>query len=225
QDYLFTGIAGYVHPKNNPNPPPYPIAAMPEFDTANPKGIQFFISDYVIRSAIDATFTIGSMNVHLDKVLMNHHIKMTCSATKSPDFAFVNAIRVTMDVNCVVDFDDNVNNRFTLVTGLTIALKEYVRAAVIFFSMQEAKFNKLEYKQEKPVDIKWFKDGINKVLAAVIEIANSELGQKGIPLPTVKGIDYTDTVEFVKAGYMEICTNPIFKITTLEEEVADAFAN
>jgi hypothetical protein len=62
-----------------------------------------------------------------------------------------------------------------------------------------------------PIDIQWFKNGINAVLAVVVELVNKMIGEAGIPLPKIKDIDYTDTVQYIKNGYMELGMNPIFK--------------
>ncbi len=217
-DYLFTAIGAFVYPKNNPNPPAYDPKATPEFDAQNPKGIQFFMADYVIKTALDATFAIGMMTVALEKNLLQHQIKMLCRATRSPDFNFINAIDAVVDASCEVNFDNVPTNKFGITLQLHVNLREYIKAAVIFFSVGEVKFNKLEYHVANPINIDWFKNGINTVLAAVLEIVNMQLGQRGIPLPTIAGIDYTDIVQFVKAGYMEICVTPVFHISGVDQE-------
>ncbi len=168
-DYLFTAIGAFIHPKNSPNQPGYEPKATPEFDGQNPKGIQFFMADYVIKSALDATFAIGMMTVNLEKNMLQHLIKMQCRATKSPEFNFINAVDVVVDASCDVSYDNVPTNKFGLVTQLHVNL-------------------------------------------------NGQLGQRGITLPTIAGIDYTDIVQFIRGGYMEICVTPVFHITGLEDE-------
>ena len=210
QDYLYTGINVYVHPKGNPNPPPYEPPDMPEFDASNPKGIQFFFSDYVVKSGLDASFAVGLLTMDMEKDILGHHIKMSCKATKAPSFAFVKAVDVVMDAECVVTFDSDPKNKFTVIAQLHVNLKEYIKAAVLFFTIVEVKFNKLEYINDNKVDIEWFKNGINDVLAVAIQIVNGQLGQRGFPLPTIAQVDYSDLVEAVGAGYILIGCNPIF---------------
>eukprot|EP01022_Parablepharisma_sp_SALTPOND_P024220 TRINITY_DN532_c0_g2_i1.p1 TRINITY_DN532_c0_g2~~TRINITY_DN532_c0_g2_i1.p1 ORF type:complete len:467 (+),score=52.54 TRINITY_DN532_c0_g2_i1:157-1557(+) len=215
KDYLFTGITAYVHTKKNPNPPPYQPVDVPEFDAANAKGIQFFMADYVIKTSLDASNANGLLVASFEKDMLGHHIKMVCKATKVPIFAFKNAIDVDLAAQCGVDVDRNPSNHFTLIAELKVNLKEYIKKAVVFFSISTAHFTKLEYKQDHPVDIEWFKKGINTVLDVVKQIVNADLGQRGIPLPTIPGVDYTDTVQYIKNGYMEICTNPVFHFQLL----------
>eukprot|EP00831_Metopus_contortus_P011079 TRINITY_DN1437_c0_g1_i8.p1 TRINITY_DN1437_c0_g1~~TRINITY_DN1437_c0_g1_i8.p1 ORF type:complete len:127 (+),score=34.86 TRINITY_DN1437_c0_g1_i8:191-571(+) len=95
-----------------------------------------------------------------------------------------------------------------------VNMKEYIKSAVIFFNVQEIKIIKIEYKAEKPIDIEWLKNKINEVISTIKELINGEIGSKGFPLPSVKGIDYTDTMQYIKKGYLEICMNPVFHITT-----------
>jgi hypothetical protein len=209
-DYLFTGIYAFIHPKGNPTPPNYPVPDAPEFDGANPKGVQFFLTDYVVKSALDTAFKLGLLTAKFEKDMLGHHVRMECKAAAMPGFGFINAIDAVVPAECKVVFDRNENNRFTIIAELHVNLKEYAKAAVIFFQITEVKFNKLEYKTEKPIDIEWFKKGINEVLAVVIQIVNADLGQRGIPLPKIPGIDYTDMVQFIKNGFMEICATPVF---------------
>ena len=142
--------------------------------------------------------------------MLGHNIKMHCKATKVPVFAFINAIDVTLGADCKVVFDRNENNKFTFIADLHANLKEYAKAAVIFFSINEVKFLKIEYINEKPVNIEWFKNGINQVLAFVVQLINADLGQRGIPLPKIAGVDYTDMVQYIKNGYLEFCASPVF---------------
>jgi hypothetical protein len=209
-DYLFTGIYAFIHPRNQPTPPNYPIPDVPEFDAANPKGVQFFLTDYIVKSALDSAFRLNLLTASFENDMLGHHVKMTCTATKVPGFSFLNSIDVELPASCKVVFDRNENNRFTVNAELHVNLKEYAKAAVIFFSITLAKFTKLEYVTEKPIDIEWFKKGINDVLAVIIQLVNADLGNRGIPLPKIGGIDYTDMVQFVKNGYLEICATPVF---------------
>eukprot|EP01022_Parablepharisma_sp_SALTPOND_P024219 TRINITY_DN532_c0_g1_i1.p1 TRINITY_DN532_c0_g1~~TRINITY_DN532_c0_g1_i1.p1 ORF type:complete len:524 (+),score=22.48 TRINITY_DN532_c0_g1_i1:221-1573(+) len=215
QDYLFTGITAYIHPKRNPNPPPYDPPNIPEYDPSNPKGIQFFMADYVVKSSLDACNANGMLVASFEKDMLGHHVKMSCKATKVPTFAFNNAIDVGVAAECGVDFDRNPANHFTLIAEVKVNLREYIKQAVVFFTITTAQFTKLDYKQDHPVDINWFKNGVNTVLEVIKEVVNSDLGQRGIPLPTIPGVDYTDTAQYVKKGYMEICTNPVFHFQLL----------
>lgn len=216
QDYLFTGINVFIHPKGKPTPPTYDPPEMPEHDPANVKGVQFFISDYVVKSGLDSSFALGILKYSFEKELLGHYVKMECKATKPPSVKFENAIDSLVDAGCVVVFDKDEKNTFTLIAELHVNLKEYAKQAVVFFSITEAKFTKMEYKVDHPVDIEWFKNGINSILDVLIQIINADLGQRGIPLPTIHGIDYTDMVEFVKNGYLEVCANPKFIIALLD---------
>jgi len=209
-DYLFTGITAYVHQIKNPNPPPIDIPDLPEFDASDHKGVQFFFSDYILKSSINACYQNQFLQMIIEKDMLGHHVKMVCKATHSPNITFANAIDLIVDSECSVEFDHNATNHFTLVAEVHANLKEYMKHAVIFFSISVAQFKKLEFKQDHPIDIEWFKNGINTVLDVVREFINGEIGQKGIPLPTIPGIDYTDTTQSVKKNYIEICTNPVF---------------
>lgn len=211
-DYLFTGIFAFIHQRGNPTPPNFPIADVPEFDGGHPKGVQFFLTDYVIKSALEASFRLGLLTASFERDMLGHHIKMDCRASRMPEFGFINAIDSVVPAECSVVFDRNNNNHFTVVADLHVNLKEYAKQAIIFFTIIEARFQRLEYRTDKPIDIEWFKRGINDILAVVIQIINADLGQRGIPLPKFRGIDYVDMVQLVKNGYLEVCTTPVFQL-------------
>eukprot|EP00831_Metopus_contortus_P067193 TRINITY_DN59943_c0_g1_i1.p2 TRINITY_DN59943_c0_g1~~TRINITY_DN59943_c0_g1_i1.p2 ORF type:complete len:131 (+),score=31.06 TRINITY_DN59943_c0_g1_i1:64-456(+) len=98
--------------------------------------------------------------------------------------------------------------------------KEYrrQRQMCIRDSINAEYMGKIDYKFKKEIKIDWFKKKINEVFATIKELVNHEIGSKGIPLPSVKGVDYHDIVQYVKTGYIEIGVNPKFHLTAAEED-------
>jgi len=209
-DYLHTGISAYIHPKNKPSPPPYEPEDMPEFEPNFPRGIQFFMSDYVIKSSLTALHELGFLALSFEKQLLGHDIHMTCHASKTPEFDFDHAIVVDFQGSCDVIINKDPHTKFSIITELHANLKEYIKHAELFFGIHEFKIIKLEYKQDHPIDIEWFKKGINQVLELIRLIINGEMGNSGIPLPTIHGVDYTDSAQEIKKKYMMIGVNPVF---------------
>ena len=52
----------------------------------------------------------------------------------------------------------------------------------------------------------------NEILEGVIEGVNQLLGDKGVPLPSVEEVDYTDTDHTIEKGYIKICSNPKLQV-------------
>jgi hypothetical protein len=52
----------------------------------------------------------------------------------------------------------------------------------------------------------------NEILEGVIEGVNQLLRDKGVPLPSVEEVDYTDTDQTIEKGYIKICSNPKLRV-------------
>ena len=210
--FLLTGVVAYFHPAGDPTPPPGPVGPMPETDPQNPKGVQFFLSDYIIRSALNTAFKLSLLTIEVNTKLDNRKVFMKCSVTKLPDFKFANAIKASVDGTCAVTLDADPKPKFQVILSLGLELSEKVKNAILFFYAEKFEIVHIDYKELEPVNIEWFKKGINDVMAAVLVVINGELGQKGIPLPTIKEIDYSDIIQYVADGYTMIGTTPIFNL-------------
>eukprot|EP01022_Parablepharisma_sp_SALTPOND_P012971 TRINITY_DN1690_c0_g1_i1.p1 TRINITY_DN1690_c0_g1~~TRINITY_DN1690_c0_g1_i1.p1 ORF type:complete len:496 (+),score=42.37 TRINITY_DN1690_c0_g1_i1:136-1488(+) len=213
EGYLYIGVGGYVHPKNSPSPPPFEPPDVPEFDHQNPKGIQFFISDYVIKSALDAEFRLGTMTASFEKAIGGHSLKVQCKATKVPNLRLANAIVAELDSECDVFVDNKPNYLIGVASRLHASVSEHVRSNLVFFKINELKLLTIEFKKIPPYDIEWFKNRVNEVLAVIIELINVRLSQKGIPLPHIPEMEFRNTIGEVRNGYIEIGVDPVFHIT------------
>ncbi len=91
-DYMCVAIAGYVYYKPSPHPPAYEPKACPDYEPASQKGIHFFLTDYVIRSALDATYSAGLMTIQVPVQADQYDIVMDCGATSAPVLQFSNSI-------------------------------------------------------------------------------------------------------------------------------------
>ena len=216
-DFFFISVVSYIHPNGNDSPPPYEPADIPEIDGGVPQGVQLLFSDVIIRSSIDALYNTGRLFLIFDRDALGHHIRLECVATSSPRFAFTGAVQGHLASNCRVIFDYDAGKAFNVISELDIAFGVYTNANGIFFNLQGLGFTKLEYQQENPVDIEWFKNGINQVLQIAAEIINYELSQRGIPLPIIQGVDYSDIGQIVRGGYLAVGVNPNFHFGTEPE--------
>ena len=70
----------------------------------------------------------------------------------------------------------------------------------------------MEIDNPNKYDLKWFVDGINMILEKTAEIINVLLGQRGIKLPSIEGIDYSDIEESAKVGFIEVLVTPIIHL-------------
>lgn len=216
--FLLTGIVAYLHPTNDPTPPPGPVNPIPEIDNKYDRGIQFFVSDYIVQSALVTLHKLQKMTVRVNKKIANRDVSMLCTVTDVPQFKFMGTIQATGHGSCSVSLDNDPKPKFRVIATLQMELSEKVKGAILFFNAKTLTLSQLEFKVLQPVDITWFKNAINDVVKAILTVVNGELGQRGIPLPVVKEVDYTDIVQYIGNGYLMVGTTPKFHITMDEEE-------
>lgn len=219
-DYLLTGIVAYLHPVGDPTPPSFNPKPIPEIDGASQKGVQFFVSEFIVKTALDTAQRLNLMNLRVSKKIDIHQVDMTCATTSAPNFNFNKAVSATGAGSCEVILDGNPATKFKALAGINFSLSEHVKNAIIFFAATKLEFSSLSF---EPVnaDTEWFKKVLNEIIAAILEVVNSELGQKGIPLPTMKEVDYSDIIQYVGDGYMMVGTTPVFHFTMGEQENVD----
>ena len=99
-------------------------------------------------------------------------------------------------------------------TDFVTNLKESIKAQTLFFTIMKLALANMQIDNPNKHDLKWFEDGINTILAQTAEAINALLGQRGIKLPYIPGIDYCDIEEYAKAGYIEVLVTPIIHITS-----------
>lgn len=212
--YLVTKILAYAHPKTDPSPPPAPIGKLPEYNSVIQRDLQFFISDYVIRSALYSAYRLKTLTLKLGMKIKHRQVFLDCAADDVPEFIFKYAIEARGTATCKVLLDKDPNPKFQLMTKVDLRLKETVKNAILFFYGEKLEFTKLDFKIIQPFDITWFKEAINDVIAAMLEALNGEFGMRGIPLPTIEEVDYEDIVQNVEEGYTVIGTTPKFHFST-----------
>eukprot|EP00826_Nyctotherus_ovalis_P025797 TRINITY_DN2000_c0_g2_i13.p1 TRINITY_DN2000_c0_g2~~TRINITY_DN2000_c0_g2_i13.p1 ORF type:complete len:326 (+),score=75.54 TRINITY_DN2000_c0_g2_i13:24-980(+) len=210
-DFLVTHIVAYLHSEYDVAPPSIPVTSVPEFDRENPKGVQFFVSDYVVKSALHALFRLKKL-IRIERMVRDHLIAMNCSLNELPDFRFHNAINASASVTCDIVIDNNTNSHLQVSADFEMALVASVRKAIVYFAIDKFSISKLNFKVLSFLNFDWFRRAVNEVVAGSIGVVNAQLGREGIPLPAIKGIDYNETSQYIGDGYTMISMNPVFNI-------------
>ncbi len=208
--YLRSTLVSYIHKNEKSGPPPYePRVVPPEFDNANPKLIQFFMSELVAISGAEAAFEAKTLKIKLDHILSPHKVSMTCRANAVPlvEFSSKTGAKASLPVGCVVFTDSavGINMSVDLVATLNVEVDDDEK---VVFTVQNAKLSKLTYNEQPP---EWFKDEIVTVAQLAIREVNRELTTRGIPLPVMEGMVLNEAEVTVNDGYVEVCADPTFK--------------
>lgn len=216
--YLLTKIVAYMHPRGDPRPPPGAIRWMPEFDASSHRGVQFFVSDFIVSSALTTAHSLGLLAANVSSKVANRTVSMNCSITDTPVFTFNKAIEAKAKGTCYVSLDNDSRPKFQFTAEAQLVLVENITNATIYFRAEKLALTKLEFKVIQPVDISWFKNAMNQVIMVILQVVNEILGKQGIPLPVVKEIDYSDIMQYVGDGFIMVGTTPKFRFNTSSEE-------
>ena len=102
--------------------------------------------------------------------------------------------------------------KFGLLTDFLAKVKESIKSQTLFFHVEDMELSNLKIDNPNGYDLKWFEDAINSLLKVTVEIINQMLGERGIKLPSIGGVDYSDIEEYAKAGFIEVLVSPIIHI-------------
>ncbi len=102
--------------------------------------------------------------------------------------------------------------QFAMSAGANIKLTEKIKQQTLFFEIISLGVSNLKFDNPSKYDLKWFQDSINVVLQKAKETINALLGQRGIKLPNLPGIDYSDIEESAKNGYVEVLVTPVIHL-------------
>eukprot|EP00826_Nyctotherus_ovalis_P003197 TRINITY_DN10645_c0_g1_i9.p1 TRINITY_DN10645_c0_g1~~TRINITY_DN10645_c0_g1_i9.p1 ORF type:complete len:475 (-),score=113.62 TRINITY_DN10645_c0_g1_i9:119-1543(-) len=215
---LITKMVACLHPFNNQSCPPGDINPVPILSRGNSKGIQLFVSDFVVKSAIYTLFKLNLMNFSIRKVICDHETSLVCAVSELPTFRFArNVIEANITGACNISLDNSTESDIQLSALFQLKLSETVKESALFFNAENFTFSKLTFNRIAPVDTAWLKKALNQTFAAVIEKMNTELGKKGIPLPVHEYVKYEDFLLDTGNGHTMIAANPVFNFTKMGE--------
>eukprot|EP00826_Nyctotherus_ovalis_P003196 TRINITY_DN10645_c0_g1_i7.p1 TRINITY_DN10645_c0_g1~~TRINITY_DN10645_c0_g1_i7.p1 ORF type:complete len:464 (-),score=76.21 TRINITY_DN10645_c0_g1_i7:119-1510(-) len=207
---MATGIVAYFHTFNNFTPSPGPVSPMPLFDETSPTSVQFFMSDYVVRSAIDTLFKLDLMKILVKREIGDHMVNLSCMASELPGFRFANAIEANVTGACSFTLDNSSEPNIRVFASLHLRLSEKIRQAALFFNVETFTFFRLSLEVLTPVDLQWFNEAIDKIFGVIIEEVNVILEKAGIPFPWSDKGYYGHFIQRAGDGYMMLGTNFIF---------------
>lgn len=204
-----------IFAKSKPEPPPYDPKPCPDYEVYSDKTIQFILTDYIVRSALDAAFNAHYMLLQHSFVDDTYNLTLYCNAKSPPTLSFNEDIFVNATGECRISgFNKNSNEKyeFGIETDFINTLNENITDGTLYFTIVRAGLQNMKFINPNNHDLKWFAERINAVLKEITNAINILLGARGIQLPKIPGIDYSDIKQAVKDGYMEALVTPIIHI-------------
>lgn len=206
--YAVAPVLAYVH-KEGEGPPSYRPPKIPDLIPTCKKGIQIFISDYVIRTAVETADKVGLLSYNKTTNILGLTIEASCRSNSTPVIKFDSHINFTGAVLCSVrvhlgkSFKPKVDALFTV----NAQLAEIVQESTLYLRIMQMTVKDLKIVFRRIFDLKKLIKELNKYLGEVINFLNIILENKGIPLPSIAHFDISDVTEEMRGHNIFICGN------------------
>ncbi len=206
--YMITPILAYVHMQENKNPPTHQPPELPDINATCGKGLQFFMSDYIIRSAVDTAHTAGILKFSKNFTALGFNIVVKCHTNSAPTIKFASKIEFVGSSYCdAMLILKGTSYNFSLAFSATVAanLTEMVKDSKMFFNVQQMAVIDLKIIFGMVIDLKTILQFVNMYLDEVRRVLNREIATKGLPIPTFKLFDISDVTEYLVGRYIFLC--------------------
>lgn len=207
--YAIAPILTYVHKDSDKKPPPYNPPPIPDLDENCHKGIQIFISDYIIRTAVETADGIGLLSYNKTLDLLGFKTEVQCGANSTPIIKFDGNINFTGNAICraKVFISRDFSVKLDLLLTLNAGLHEIIKNSTLYLNVQQLLIKDLKIIIGNIFDLKELIKELNKYIGVVIEYLNIVLSDKGIPLPSIAHFDISDINEGIQGHNIAICGN------------------
>jgi hypothetical protein len=205
--YLVASILAYVHENGQTNPPPYKPPALPDGDGSCKKGMQLFLSDYVIRTAVETMHRAGKLSFKKTMKVVIYTMDLECHANSTPSIGFNGSIAFLGKMSCTANFKRKALGDFKLVffVEMSAILKEWIKDSRIYFSFEKIAIDKLTIEIGKEIDEKTLLSFLNFAIEELRKYLNAFIEVNGIPLPTIKMFDFSDVEQKIVGHYIQMC--------------------
>eukprot|EP00826_Nyctotherus_ovalis_P054001 TRINITY_DN7051_c0_g6_i3.p1 TRINITY_DN7051_c0_g6~~TRINITY_DN7051_c0_g6_i3.p1 ORF type:complete len:309 (+),score=65.02 TRINITY_DN7051_c0_g6_i3:152-1078(+) len=204
--YAIAPVLVYIH-KEGEGPPSYRPPNIPDLSPTCKKGIQIFISDYVIRTAVETADKIGLLSYNKTINILGLKIEVSCRSNSIPVIKFDNHINFTGTVLCSarVHLGKSFRPKIDALLTLNAELAEVIEDSTLYLRIMLMTVKDLKIIVGRIFDLKELIEEINKYLGEVIKFLNIILENKGIPLPSIAHFDISDVTEEMKDHNIFVC--------------------
>jgi len=207
-DFLITPILTFVHSTNDPNPPPYDPPVLPDLNETCQKGVQLFIGDTIIRTAVETAHKAGILSFHKELNALGFDIKVDCKSNSTPIVTFKNEIDFKGSSYCLAELQlHGTSYKFSLgfMAEVQASLSEVMKNSTIFFNIEKMTVTSLKIVFGMVIDLKTLISFVNMYLEEVRSVINREIANKGIPLPSFPLFDISDITEGMVDRFISVC--------------------
>jgi hypothetical protein len=221
-NFFCTGISAYLYPVDDPKKPEFEPVDMMDYDPDCGQNLQFFLSDYTIKSAIHAMHEIDILNFNMTTQFLWGDHDFGCWMTEKPEFKFnTSVISYTGASKCKVVlfnegwFKDNLH--FSIGGAIEFKMRQlttdtHIAFLIDIFELSDffVQFPFLDYE----FSLNWLLYLLNDALDLISEEINKHLEKLKLPLPTIDGLGVDDNKEELQEGFLQIAFTPKLDFST-----------
>ena len=214
QDFFSVPILSYVHETTNKQPPAYEPPDLPDNNVTCKKGFQLFVSDYVVRSAVETAHRVGLFTFRKRLDISIFEVNVLCTSNSTPSIEFNGKIQFEGKSYCDAEFKlkgDNYKVHLGFIANVKAELSEVLRNFTIYFNIDAMEITELKIISGGVIDLKTLLKYVNMYLDEVRGVINRDIANKGIPIKILPFLDFFDVSETLVGHYIYICAS--FKFT------------
>jgi hypothetical protein len=184
-------------------PLPFTPPMIPQFDTSCSKGIQIIMGDYIFNDIVYMLYSVGAMRVNINTKIFGLPFNFDCGLTQFPVITFNNSISTSLSGRCGFKL-----GWFSLgfLSSATLAVNSQIRNNTISFSVDTISIDSLKADITGTPDMKFLINYLNPMFSKLVSTINDYLSNNTLALPSIPGIEFSDTEESIKQGYMSLCS-------------------
>eukprot|EP01022_Parablepharisma_sp_SALTPOND_P000946 TRINITY_DN105309_c0_g1_i1.p1 TRINITY_DN105309_c0_g1~~TRINITY_DN105309_c0_g1_i1.p1 ORF type:complete len:573 (-),score=15.29 TRINITY_DN105309_c0_g1_i1:3023-4711(-) len=212
ENYMVGSVFAFVHQEGERNPPEYSIKELPRFNRECKKGAQIFVSDYLVRTALETAQKVGLLKIDLTLNVLGSTIDLSCYTPNTPVAIFNTTVKTDATAKCRVKVRNNLAEiEFGITAGGKAELKEWVKDSMIYFRLSKAHLNTLVVDIGINISLKILLPVVNVLAKMLLPTVNEVIGAKGIPMPEIPYFELVDVDQDIIGEYISVCTTLVPK--------------
>ena len=208
KNYAIIPILLYAHKEGVNKPPIAKPPQLPDLSDNCAKGIQLFISDYIIQSVVNVSHEGNLLKFEKNFKVLGLKMNVVCNTSSVPIINFKNGIDFRGNATCILS-TKILGSKIKIGLLLSIAslLNETIRDSKIFLNINNLEILKITIIFGDYFDVKKIKRILNDIIKEFMPELNKMLSTKGIPLPSIKNFDISDINQGIIGRYIAVCGN------------------
>eukprot|EP00826_Nyctotherus_ovalis_P043588 TRINITY_DN4607_c0_g1_i3.p1 TRINITY_DN4607_c0_g1~~TRINITY_DN4607_c0_g1_i3.p1 ORF type:complete len:461 (+),score=65.80 TRINITY_DN4607_c0_g1_i3:119-1501(+) len=199
--------------------------SLPNRDAPCNKGFQLFLSDFVLRTILKASYEGGLLKFTQKMEFFTIAMEVGCEANTVPVLIMQGDIQVSEGAKCSLKMQSKqpqLNLTASFTADVSSKLKEHIENAKLHIVIEELKVGNLKVVEGEDIEEEKLMSMINSLISDFKREINRVIEKYGIDLPLIKHFDLSDIKERIVQNYIFVCGSlKPRKESTVFNELAD----